>query len=131
MMIVNVTKEVTVKVPTALGTLVNKTYSTFLFLHEALNQLVALGKGIENIRKGLAIKNVIDLAEANKEKVIKFNPEHHNTVKDAVEKSGWLPETAQEFIPFYDAVNGAQDVKVPVEPDQKSAAPKAEAPAAK
>ena len=70
-------------------------------------------KGLENIRQGLAIKNVLD--SVNGEKVIRLIPEHYNTVHKAVEGSSWLPEAAQKFIPFYDAINGAQNVPTPAD----------------
>jgi hypothetical protein len=77
------------------------------FLRMALDAYNPLGHGTSNIRKAVKIHEKVEGINGAAELVVE--DEEHRTIKAAVEAMEWNPAAARQMIPFFDAVEKAED----------------------
>lgn len=78
------------------------------FLEVALNQYPPFGQGIKNMRQGFKIAQAIEAADGT----LKLEDSDYETLKMAVESAKYNPVISRYCIPFLDAIEKAQAVKV-------------------
>lgn len=86
------------------------TFSEFLI--GACEGYKEFAKGPQMARQYNKIMDVVE--SANGAKSIQFEDEDFKVVKGAVDSASWnTPNINRSYIPFYDAVDSAEDVKIP------------------
>lgn len=81
------------------------------FVAGALDQYEEMGKGIKQVRQAVKLHTILD--GINGEKNVQFEDADFEVVKAAVEKAGMIPKAARQMVAFYEAVEGAEQVKPP------------------
>lgn len=88
------------------------------FLQESLDQYADFSKGAKQARQYDQLCRVIEAV--NGEKVVRFGPADFEVVRSAVEAARWIsPKVNRAYLPYYEALEKAQDVKPPTETKQK------------
>ena len=94
------------------GTNAGKKDETFQhFLVGAIDTHKEFGHGITKVRQGVKIHAAV--MEANG--VLRLEDADYDMLKAAVEGCPWMPRYARECITFFDALENAQQLKVPIE----------------
>ena len=80
------------------------------FLEAALDMYEPLGKGIKSIKQAVKIHTILEAM--NGEKTLRLEDADFEVVKAAVDAGKWLPKAARLMLPYFEALEAPQNVKV-------------------
>ncbi len=69
------------------------------------------GQGFEKIAQAIKLVDLVKSMDGT----LKLEDADFKVLSEAVEKMTWTPMAARTFLPFYQAVKDAQEVKTPTE----------------
>jgi len=107
MKLIKVPDAIEVKVERPDGRKFERTLTFVDFVRESVENCETFARGLKNVRKADRILRAVESLDG--QSALKIESEDFEALKDAVDKMGWLPAVARRLLPFYEAIESAED----------------------